>query len=75
MVCVRSVMVLFDTVVLFPMTLHLTCAFKVTILPNERVIALFRHFFLQLVHIAGIGQKAITPPQLQDPLSRAFHKY
>ena len=27
------------------MTLHLTCAFLVIRLPNERVIALFHHFF------------------------------
>ena len=28
-------------------------------------------FFLQFLHIAEIGQA----PQIQDPLSRAFHKY
>ena len=39
------------------MTLHQTCAFQVIKLPNERVIALFHHFFLQFLHIAEIGQK------------------
>ena len=34
------------------------CAFEVIKLPNERVIALFHHFFLQFVPIAEIGQKA-----------------
>ena len=38
------------------MTLHLTCAFEVIILPNESVIALFHHFFIQFEHIAEIGQ-------------------
>ena len=33
-------------------TLHLTCAFQVIKLPNERVIALFHHFFLQFLHIS-----------------------
>ena len=40
------------------MTLHLTCAFQVIRLPNERVIALFHHFFLQFLHIVKIDQKA-----------------
>ena len=40
------------------MTLHLTCAFEVITLPNERVIALFHHFFLQFLHIIEIRQKA-----------------
>ena len=40
------------------MSLHLTCDFEVIILPNERVIALFHHFFLEFVHIAEICQKA-----------------
>ena len=44
------------------MTLHLTCAFQVIKLPNERLIP-FHYFFLQLLHIAEIGQT----PQLQDP--------
>ena len=39
------------------MTLHLTCAFKVITLPNERVTALFHHFFLQFLHIVEIGEK------------------
>ena len=41
------------------MTLHITtCVFKVITLPNERVIALFHHFFLQFLHIVEIDQKA-----------------
>ena len=53
------------------MTLHLTCAFQVIKLPNERVVALFIIFFLQFLRIAEIDQT----PQIQDPLSRAFQKY
>ena len=52
-------------------TLELTCALQVIKLSNERVIALFHYFFLQFSHIAEICQT----PQLQDPLSCAFHKY
>ena len=44
------------------MTLHLSCAFNVIKLPNERVIVLFHYFFLQFLHIAEIGQT----PQFQD---------
>ena len=40
------------------MTLRLTCAFEVIKLPNERVIALFHHFFLQFLDVVEIGQKA-----------------
>ena len=40
------------------MLLHLTCAFEVITLPNERVIALFHHFFLQFRHIIEIDHKA-----------------
>ena len=40
------------------MTLHLTCAFEVIKLPNERVIAFFHHFFLQFLRIVEISQKA-----------------
>ena len=40
------------------MLLHLTCAFKVITLPNERVIELFHHFFSQVRHIVEIDQKA-----------------
>ena len=40
------------------MTLHLTRAFEAITLPNERVIALFHHFFLQFLHIVDIDQKA-----------------
>ena len=38
------------------MLLHLTCCFEVITLPNERVIALFHHFFLQFRHIVEIDQ-------------------
>ena len=41
------------------MTLHLTCAFEVIKLNNERVITLFHHFFLQLLHIIEIEQKLV----------------
>ena len=49
------------------MTLHLTCAFELIMMPNKRVIAFFHHFFLQFVHIAEIGQtthntKTSRPP-------------
>ena len=40
------------------MLLHLSCAFEVITLPNERVIALFHHFSLQFQHIVEIDQKA-----------------
>ena len=40
------------------MLLHLICAFEVIKLPNERVIVLFHHFFLQFQHIVEINQKA-----------------
>ena len=33
-------------------------AFEVIKLPNERVIGLFHHFFLQFLHMVEIGQKA-----------------
>ena len=38
--------------------LHLTCAFEVIRLPNERIIAPFCHFSLEFLHIVEIGQKA-----------------
>ena len=50
------------------MLLHLTCAFEVITLPNERLVALFHHFFfLQFQHIVEIDQKVhntttSTPP-------------
>ena len=49
------------------MTLHLTCAFKVITLPNERVMALF-HFFLQFLHIAEIDQKAHNTTTSRPPV-------
>ena len=36
---------------------HLTCAFEVITLPNERLVALFITFFLQFRHIVEIDQK------------------
>ena len=56
------------------MTLHLTCAFQVIKLPNERVIALFHHFFLQFLHITEICQKAHNTTTSR-PLSLPFYKY
>ena len=40
------------------MLLHLTCGCEVITLPNESIIALFHHFFLQFRHIVEIDQKA-----------------
>ena len=56
------------------MPLHLTFAFEVITLPNERVVALFHHFFLQFRHIIEIDQKAQNTTT-STPLSRAFYKY
>ena len=50
------------------MTLHLTCAFEVTKLSNERVIALFHHFVLQVLHIVEIGQKAHNTTTSRPPV-------
>ena len=50
------------------MTLNLTCAFEVLILPNERVFALFHHFSLQVVHISLKSVQKRMTPQLQDPV-------
>ena len=44
------------------MTLHLTCAFQVIKLPNERVIALFHYSFLQFLHIAESVNTAAPIP-------------
>ena len=50
------------------MTLHLTCAFEVAKVPNERIIALtFYNFYILLKSV-----KKLITPQLQEPLSRAF---
>ena len=51
------------------MTLHITYAFEVILLPNERVMALFNHFFLQFVHIAEIGQKAYNATISRPPFA------
>ena len=58
------------------MPLHLTCAFEIIIMPNEKVTALFHHcFFLPDFDLSlKLIEKWITP-QLQDPLSCAFFKY
>ena len=50
------------------MLLHLTCAFEVITLPNERVIALFHHFFLQFRHIIEIDQKAHNTTTSRPPV-------
>ena len=50
------------------MLLHLTCAFEVITLPNERVIALFHHFFLQFRHIVEIDQEAHNPTTSRPPV-------
>ena len=50
------------------MTLHLTCAFEVIKLPNERVIILFHHFFLRFLHIVEIGQKAHNTTTSRPPV-------
>ena len=50
------------------MLLHLTCAFEVTTLPNERVTALFHHFFLQFRHIVEIDQKAHNTTMSRPPV-------
>ena len=56
------------------MLLHLTCALEIITLSNERVIALFQHFFLQFRHIVEIDQKAHNTTTSR-PLSHAFYKY
>ena len=50
------------------MLLHLTCAFEVITLPNERVIALFDHFFLQFQHIIEIDLKACYTTTSRPPV-------
>ena len=50
------------------MLLHLTCAFEVITFPNERVIALFHHFFLQFRHIVEIDQKAHNTTTSRPPV-------
>ena len=47
--------------------IHLTCAFEVITLPNERVIALFHHFFLQFRHIVEIDLKAYNTTTSRPP--------
>ena len=51
------------------MLLHLTCAFEIITLPNERIIALFHHFFLQFRHIIEIDQKAHNTTTSRHPVS------
>ena len=50
------------------MLLHLTCAFEVITMPNERVIALFHHFFLQFRHIIEIDQKVHNTTTSRPPV-------
>ena len=50
------------------MLLHLTCTSEVITLPNERVIALFHHFFLQFRHIVEIDQKAHNTTTSRPPV-------
>ena len=50
------------------MLLHLTCAFEVITLINERVIALFHHFFLQFRHIVEIDQKVHNTTTSRPPV-------
>ena len=50
------------------MLLHLTCAFEVITLSNERVIALFHHFFLQFRHIIEVDRKADNTTTSRPPV-------
>ena len=50
------------------MLLHLICAFEVITLPNERVIALFHHIFLQFRHIVEIDQKEHNTTTSRPPV-------
>ena len=50
------------------MLLHLICAFEVITSPNERVIALFHHFFLQFRHVVEIDQKAHNTTTSRPPV-------
>ena len=50
------------------MLLHLACASEVITLPNERVIALFHHFFLQFQHIVEIDQKSHNTTTSRPPV-------
>ena len=51
------------------MTLHLACVFQVITLPNERVIELFHHIFLQFLYIVEIDQKAHNTTSSRPPVS------
>ena len=50
------------------MLLHLTCAFEVITLPNERVMAHFHHFFLQFRLFVEIDQKANNTRTSRPPV-------
>ena len=50
------------------MLLHLICAFEVITLPNERVIALFHHIFLQFRHIVKSIKKAHNTTTSRPPV-------
>ena len=49
------------------MLLHLTCDSELITLPNERVIAIFHHFFLQFL-IIEIDQKAHNTTTSSPPV-------
>ena len=50
------------------MLLHLTCAFEVITLPNERVIALFIIFSYNFRHIVEINQKVHNTTTSRPPV-------
>ena len=50
------------------MALHLIFSLEVIKLPNERVIALFLHFFSQFLHIVEIDQKAHNATTSRPPV-------
>ena len=50
------------------MLLHLTCASEVITFPNERVIALFHHFFLQFQLFIEINQKVHNTTTSRPPV-------
>ena len=56
-------------------TLHLTCAFQVIKLPDERVMVPFYHFFLRVLHIVEIGQKAHNTTTSRPPVPCIIYQY
>ena len=57
------------------MSLHITCAFEVVTLPNERVTALFHHFFLQFRTIIEIDEKAHNTTTSRPPVACILQIY